>query len=73
MSKNLLSIGFKFRNKGSMIVPKDNATEVEIVNNVFRKLDKWLKWNKLDFSPRFICPTYERRVLEVIYSFKSET
>jgi hypothetical protein len=73
MSKNLISLGFKFRNKMSAIVPKDNSTEMDVLNNVSMKLDKWLKWNKLDYIPRFICPVYEKRLLEVIYSFISET
>lgn len=73
MSKNLINIGFKFRNSGTMLVPRENATDVQISSNVFKKLDKWLKWNKLEFTPHYVCPIWEKRVLEVIFLFKKET
>lgn len=65
MSKNLISIGFKFRNKGATIVPKEDLSDNEKNMYIFGKLDKWLKWNKMNYIPRYICPSYETRLLEV--------
>jgi len=66
MSKNLISIGYKFRNKGATIVPKEGLEDVDKCMFIFSKLDKWLKLNKMNFTPSQICPLYEHRLLEVL-------
>jgi len=73
MSKNLINIGFKFRNSGATYVPKDNMSEVKINREIFDKMDRWLKLNKMNFLPEFICPMWAKRVSEVFFNLKKET
>lgn len=66
MSSTLICFTSRFRFKG-MVTPLKNVAEDFSPNGeVFKKLRRYSKANKMDYLPEYICPVWARRVLEVI-------
>ena len=65
MSKTLINIGFKFRNKcASIIVPESLSSESK-QKFLSEKFDNWLRLNKMNLNAQYICPLYYNRLMEV--------
>ena len=74
MSKTLINIGFKFRNKCASIAVPESLNGEEKHFFLAEKFDNWLRLNKMNLKAQYICPLYFNRLMEVrnLLNFRSQ-
>jgi hypothetical protein len=65
---SLIGFGYKFRKTGMALTFNKAKDNYEANKEVFKRLSRYSKCNKLDYTPGNVIPIWERRLLEVMNS-----